>query len=222
MYGMRLPETAVNAVEVLRRNGIRVIIPKEQVCCGSPLIRTGQMEMLDTLKRRNIDAFRFRGIDTVMTMCAGCGSTLKNDYETPFNVMDISEVLTKYGIEPPARLPIRATYHDPCHLLRGQGIKNQPRQLIEQVVELIEMPSICCGSGGGVRSGNPEEAAALGERRGNEIKKTGADIVISSCPFCEFHIAGHTDKPVKNLTTVLLEGYKEKDRKQGTVKKSKK
>ena len=60
----------------------------------------------------------------------------------------------------------------------------------------------------------PEEAAALGKRRGGEIKKTGADIVISSCPFCEFHIAGHTDKPVKNITTLLLEGYKEKDRKK--------
>lgn len=216
MYNMRLSKTALDAMEVLKRNGIRVIIPKEQVCCGSPLIRTGQLSFLDTLKKRNIDAFRFRGIDTVMTMCAGCGSTLKNDYTTPFNVMDISEVLTTYGIEPPAQLPIKATYHDPCHLLRGQGIKDQPRQIVRQVVDLIEMPSICCGSGGGVRSGNPEEAAALGKRRGEEIKKTGADIVISSCPFCEFHIAGHTDKPVKNITTVLLEGYKEKDRKTGS------
>ncbi|MDD1700628.1 MAG: succinate dehydrogenase/fumarate reductase iron-sulfur subunit [Methanoregula sp.] len=217
MYNMRLPKTALDAIEVLRRNGIRVIIPKEQICCGSPLIRTGQLAFLDTLKKRNIDAFWNRHIDTVMTMCAGCGSTLKNDYKTPFVVMDINEVLTKYGIEPPERLPVRATYHDPCHLLRGQGIYDQPRQLIRQVVDLIDMPSICCGSGGGVKSGMPEEAAALGERRGEEIKKTGADIVISSCPFCEFHIAGHTDKPVKNITTLLLEGYKEKDRKTRTL-----
>jgi fumarate reductase (CoM/CoB) subunit B len=214
MYNMRLPQTALDAMEVLRRNGIRVIIPKEQVCCGSPLIRTGQLDYIDTLRQRNIDTFRSRGIGTVMTMCAGCGSTLKNDYRAPFTVMDISEVLTTYGIEPPARLPVRATYHDPCHLMRGQGIRDQPRELIRQVVDLVEMPAICCGSGGGVRSGNPEEAAALGRRRGEEIKKTGADIVISSCPFCEFHIAGHTDKPVKNVMTVLLEGYREKDRKR--------
>jgi fumarate reductase (CoM/CoB) subunit B len=218
MYNMRLPKTALDALEVLKRNGIRVIIPKEQVCCGSPLIRTGQIDYLDTLKKRNIDAFRFRNIDTVMTMCAGCGSTLKNDYKTPFVVMDINEVLTKFGIEPPARLPVKATYHDPCHLLRGQGISRQPRELIRQVVDLIDMPSICCGSGGGVKSGMPEEAAALGKRRGEEIKKTGADIVISSCPFCEFHIAGHTDKPVKNVMTVLLDGYKEKDRKKAISK----
>jgi fumarate reductase (CoM/CoB) subunit B len=215
MYNMRQVQSALDAMEVLRRNGIRVIIPKEQVCCGSPLIRTGQLAIIDSLRQRNIETFTSRKIDTVMTMCAGCGSTLKNDYKTPFSVMDINEILTKYGIEPPARLPIRATYHDPCHLLRGQGIRDQPRELIRQVVDLVEMPSICCGSGGGVRAGNPDEAAALGKRRGEEIKKTGADIVITSCPFCEFHIMGHTEKPVKNIATVLLEGYREKDRKAG-------
>ena len=214
MYNNRLPETALDAMEVLRRNGIRVIIPHDQICCGSPLIRTGQIGFLDTIKRKNIEVFQSRGIDTVLTMCAGCGTTLKNDYKTPFRIIDINELLTQYGIEPPARLPIKATYHDPCHLLRGQGIRDQPRELIRQVVDLIEMPSICCGSGGGVKSGLPDEAAALGKRRGDEIKKTGADIVVSSCPFCEFHISGHTDKPVRNITTLLLEGYKEKDRKK--------
>jgi fumarate reductase (CoM/CoB) subunit B len=215
MYNLRQQQSALDALEVLRRNGIRVIVPREQVCCGSPLIRTGQLDYVDTLKRRNIGTFTSRKIDTVLTMCAGCGSTLKNDYKTPFKVIDINELLTQYGIEPPARLPVKATYHDPCHLMRGQGIRDQPRELIRQVVDLVEMPAICCGSGGGVRSGNPEEAAALGSRRGAEIKKTGAEIVITSCPFCEFHIAGHTDKPVKNIATVLLEGYREKDRKKG-------
>ena len=214
MYNMRLPKTALDAIEVLTRNGFRVIIPREQICCGSPLIRTGQLAFLDTLKRRNIEAFKFRGIDTVITMCAGCGSTLKNDYRTPFTVKDISEFLIEQGIEQPARLPVKATYHDPCHLLRGQGIREQPRTLIRQVVDLTEMPAWCCGSGGGVRSGMPEEAAALGEKRREEIKKTGAEVVISSCPFCEFHISGHTDKPVKNITTILAEGYREKDRKK--------
>jgi fumarate reductase (CoM/CoB) subunit B len=218
MYNMRLPQTALDAIAVLQRNGIRVIIPHDQICCGSPLIRTGQIEFLDDLKKKNIEVFQSRGIDTVLTMCAGCGSTLKNDYKTPFRVIDINELLTQYGIELPEHLPIKATYHDPCHLLRGQGIHDQPRELIRQVVDLIEMPSICCGSGGGVKSGIPEEAAALGKRRGEEIKKTGADIVITSCPFCEFHIAAHTDKPVKNITTLLLEGYKEKDRKRGNLK----
>jgi fumarate reductase (CoM/CoB) subunit B len=218
MYNLRQQQSALDAMEVLRRNGIRVIIPKEQVCCGSPLIRTGQLDYVDELKQRNIETFTSRGIDTVLTMCAGCGSTLKNNYKTPFGVMDINELLTQVGIEPPARLPIKATYHDPCHLLRGQGIRDQPRELIRQVVDLVEMPAICCGSGGGVRAGNPEEAAALGKRRGEEIRKTGAEVVITSCPFCEYHIAGHTDKPVKHVATVLLEGYREKDKQKAGSK----
>ena len=215
MYNNRLPQTALDAMEVLKRNGIRVVIPHDQVCCGSPLIRTGQISFLDDLKMKNIDVFQSRGIDTVLTMCAGCGTTLKNDYTTPYKVIDINELLVQYGIEPPAKLLIKATYHDPCHLMRGQGITEEPRQLMRQVIDLVEMPSICCGSGGGVKSGIPDEANALGKKRDEEIKKTGAELVISSCPFCEFHIASCTDKPVKNITTVLLEGYREKDRKAG-------
>jgi len=217
MYNGRLPATARDAMEVLKRNGIRVVIPKEQVCCGSPLIRTGQIGFVDTLKKRNIDAFVSRNLDTVLTMCAGCGSTLKRDYKTPFRVMDINEVLTKFGIEPPARLPVKVTYHDPCHLLRGQGIRDEPRELITQVADLVEMPSVCCGSGGGVRSGMPEVAAALAENRKKEIERTGADIVVSSCPFCEFHIMEHTDRPVRNITSLILDGYREKDRKKAMV-----
>lgn len=213
MYNGRLPETALDMLEVMRRNGIRVVIPHEQVCCGSPLIRTGQTTFLDHLKRRNIEAFRTRDVDTVMTMCAGCGSTLKHDYKTPFRVMDATEVLTEYGIEDPAKLHITATYHDPCHLLRGQEVRDQPRELLKLVVDrFVETPNQCCGSGGGVRAGMPEEAAALGKRRGEAFEKSGADIVVSCCPFCEFHIAEHTKLPVKDLMTVLREGYEKKDR----------
>ncbi|MHC1627039.1 MAG: fumarate reductase (CoM/CoB) subunit TfrB [Methanoculleaceae archaeon] len=213
MYNGRLPETALDMLGVMKRNGIRVIIPHDQVCCGSPLIRTGQTDILPSLQERNIRAFTSRGIDTVMTMCAGCGSTLKNDYDTPFEVKDVTEVLTGSGIEPPAKLPVRATYHDPCHLLRGQGIRDQPRELLRMVVdEFVEMPDRCCGAGGGVRSGLPEEASALARQRDVAIRKTGADVVISVCPFCEFHIAEHTEVPVKNITTLLLEGYRAKDR----------
>ncbi len=221
MYNGRVPENALDMIEVMKRNGIRVIVPHDQVCCGSPLIRTGQTWILKELQRKNIEAFEKRGIATVMTMCAGCGSTLKNDYETPFVVKDVTEILTEYGIETPARLDLRATYHDPCHLLRGQGISEQPRELLREVVkEFVEMPNKCCGAGGGVRSGLPEEAAALAKMRDDEIQKTGADIVVTVCPFCEFHIAESTDRPVMNICSVLLEGYREKDRKKKEEQKN--
>jgi fumarate reductase (CoM/CoB) subunit B len=210
MYAMRIPETALDAIEVLRRNGIRVVIPSEQVCCGSPLIRTGQLGDLARLQATNREAFA--PYPVVMTMCAGCGATLKNDYgDLPFRVMDFNEVLGEFGIEPPARLPLTVTYHDPCHLLRGQGISEQPRALVRQVADLVEMPAYCCGSGGGVKSGRPEEAAALGERKGAAIAATGAEQVITSCPFCEVHIRAHTDRPVRHVASLLLDAYRARD-----------
>jgi fumarate reductase (CoM/CoB) subunit B len=219
MYNGRVPQNALDMIEVMKRNGIRIIIPHDQVCCGSPLIRTGQTWILDELKQKNIQAFVKRGIKTVLTMCAGCGSTLKNDYDTPFEVKDVTEVLTELGIEPPAKLDLTATYHDPCHLLRGQGISEQPRELLREVVkEFIEMPDKCCGAGGGVRSGLPDEAKALAMQRNEEIQKTGADIVVTVCPFCEFHISESTDRPVMNICSVLLDGYREKDREKDQKK----
>ena len=106
MFNARLPERALDMLEVMRNAGIRVIIPKEQVCCGSPLIRTGQTSFLDELKEKNIRAFQDRGIKIVMTMCAGCGATLKNDYCMPFKVMDVSEVLTCFGLPPLTKVPV--------------------------------------------------------------------------------------------------------------------
>jgi fumarate reductase (CoM/CoB) subunit B len=214
LYDLVMPETAFDAVEVMRRNGIRVVVPKDQVCCGSPLIRTGQTGLVGGLKERNIGIFAKLGVDAVVTLCAGCGTTLKNDYETPFEVLDITQLLVRQGIEPPARLPVRVTYHDPCHLLRGQGVREEPRALIRQAAELVEMPAWCCGSGGGVRAAFPEEAKALAIQRREEIEKTGADAVVSVCPFCEFHLREHTGRRIQNVCTLLLEGYREKDRQQ--------
>jgi fumarate reductase (CoM/CoB) subunit B len=83
------------------------------------------------------------------------------------------------------------------------------------VAELVELPVKCCGAGGGTRSGQPEVSKALARKKEEEIEKAGVEWVISSCPFCEFHISEHSKRPVKNVTTLLLEGYRRKDQDRG-------
>ncbi|WP_292459814.1 fumarate reductase (CoM/CoB) subunit TfrB [Methanothermococcus sp.] len=195
----RLQDVGKSAIRVLNAHGVSVIIPKNQVCCGSPFLRTGQRDIADKLKKKNLDIFNNLDVDAVVTICAGCGSTLKNDYrEKEFKVMDITEVLNTVGLIEYKPLDIKITYHDPCHLRRGQKIYVEPRNILKNIPKLkfieMETPDQCCGAGGGVRSGKPEVSSAIGKRKAKMIYDTDADYVITVCPFCEYHIKDSLNK----------------------------
>jgi fumarate reductase (CoM/CoB) subunit B len=219
LVDFRLQEIGKSAIRVLNAHGVSVIIPKNQVCCGSPFIRTGQIDISESLKKQNLEIFNKLNVDSVVTLCAGCGSTLKNDYkEKEFKVMDITEVLVKVGLIDYKPLDITVTYHDPCHLRRGQKVYLEPRKILESIPKLkfieMEIPDQCCGAGGGVRSGKPEVADAIGKRKANMIYATDADYLITVCPFCEYHIRDSLTKylkehglkkdiPVMNIVSLL-------------------
>jgi fumarate reductase (CoM/CoB) subunit B len=215
----RMQSIGFALLKVLEDNGIDVIVPEDQVCCGSPMIRTGQLDVVEQLVEQNKEVFK--DYDTIITVCAGCGATLKKDYPkygAEFNVMDISEFLVQNmdftKLKP---LNMRVTYHDPCHLVRGQGIQFEPREILNKIpgLEFVEMeePDSCCGSGGGVKSGKPEIAASLGKKKAEMIKKLDVDAVISICPFCQIHIKDSLRKEglenieVLNILELLERAY---------------
>lgn len=196
----RMPDIGFALLKVLENNGIQVDVPTNQVCCGSPLIRTGQVDALEKLVEQNKKALQ--DYDTIITVCAGCGATLKKDYPkfgADLNVMDISEFLAdNLDMNNTKPVNMKVTYHDPCHLSRSQGIRLQPREILKKIkgLEFVEMeePNQCCGSGGGVKSGKPEIAAALGKRKAEMIGNLDVDAVITICPFCQMHIKDSLEK----------------------------
>ena len=135
MVDYRFPELGHKLVRILKENGIDIDVPEGQVCCGSPLLRTGQTDAVQKLVDTNKEVFK--DYDTVVTVCSGCGSTLKNnhpDYGSKLNVMDISEFLVdKLDESKLKEVNMTVTYHDPCHLGRGQGIKDAPRYIIKKI-----------------------------------------------------------------------------------------
>ncbi len=219
MVDYRLPEIGVALLKVMEYNDVDVVVPTEQVCCGSPLLRTGQTDAFPDVVKRNQEVFK--DYDTIITVCAGCGSTLKNDYPkygVNLNVMDISEFLVdRLNTEDMKPLNMRVTYHDPCHLVRGQGISKEPREILRKIkgLEFVEMeiPDQCCGAGGGVRAGKPEIAAGLGKKKVDMVKDLGVDAVVTICPFCEYNIkdslekAGITNVKVLNILKLLEMAY---------------
>jgi len=189
---------AETLVRILLEAGYRVVVPREQECCGGPLQWTGQADSLGKQVLRNVGLFAGRGLKTVVTACAGCGMTLKHDYppiyqrltgqELPFRVQDLTEaLLSAESANPYGGLNLKITYHDPCHLNRGQGIEEQPRRLLKGIpgLELVEMPEAdrCCG--GMAVSANPTLAAYLAARKARSILSTGAQAAVTSCPTCQ-------------------------------------
>ena len=219
MVDYKFPETGHKLVKILKENGIDIDVPEGQVCCGSPLLRTGQPDLVQDLVDKNKEAFK--DYDTVITICSGCGATLKNnhpEFGSKLNVMDISEFLVdKLDASKLKELDMKVTYHDPCHLGRGQGIKDQPREIIEMIpgVELEEMkyPCQCCGAGGGIKSGKPDIAMDLSRSKAEMIKDTGAEAVVTICPFCKRNIQdglddiGCEDIKTLHLLELLDEAY---------------
>ena len=212
MIDNRLPWIAEYLINILSKLGYEVDIPEQQVCCGSPLFRTGQVDVIPSLIKKNYETFK--DYDIVLTVCAGCGSTLKNnypEYDAKLNVMDITEFLQdKLKTEDMNKLDLKVTYHDPCHLVRGQGISKQPRKILNNIngVEFIEMekPDQCCGAGGGVKSGKPELAKSLADSKVDMIDELDVDYVVTICPFCEFNIQDSlTNKNSKTEVINLME-----------------
>jgi glycolate oxidase iron-sulfur subunit len=206
------PELGRHIIDFLTKNGVEVIVPQEQGCCGAPVfLGAGDFETGRKMADSNTKAFE--AVDYVISDCATCTSALK-DYpkflaDTPERkeaytkfagkILDISQFLvdvlklpaSAYRAAPEVK-DKKITWHDPCHLNRHLGITSQPRQIIKSIpdIEYVEMPNAdrCCGMAGSFSLYYYDLSKQIADKKVEAIKSTGADIVVSSCPGCEIQL----------------------------------
>jgi glycolate oxidase iron-sulfur subunit len=204
------------------------VIPHDQGCCGVPVYTAGDVETGRALARKNIDAFRKHKVDAIITGCAACGAALKQDYEKILGlkagdlgaqVYDFSEFLAKHSklrFGKCLAAATKVTYHDPCHLNRGQGIKEAPRRVLEALpqVDFVEMQEAdrCCGGAGTFSLSHYDLSKAIGRRKAGCIAASGADLVVTSCPSCMMQLEdmlGRNRLPQKvvHLAELVAECY---------------
>jgi len=227
----RVKEIAQSTVKILSHFGIEFnYLGRDEICCGSTLIRTGQKDKAEKLVEKNIKIWEKNGIETIITSCAGCYRTFALDYpmickekglEFDFEILHLSQFIEreagkiiKDGMK--AKLKGRATYHDPCHLGRHAGVYEEPRELIKAAgLELVEMEhnrenSFCCGAGGGVRAQFRDLSLEVGKLRLKEALELDVDYLISCCPFCKMHLShskrvSELEKPeILDISEVIL------------------
>ena len=229
----RLFDPDVNAatLEVLTANGVEVVIPPSQGCCGAVTHHQGELEQTQELANALIESFRAvvgpgkpagpEPLDAVLVAASGCGHTLKHydrllesDQGVAFasQVRDVHQFLAELGLSEafqaglgplshsdgqPASAdnPVVVAYHDACHMLHGQGISAEPRQLLRAIPHLqlreATEAGVCCGSAGIYNLVQPEEAAALGEIKAADLRGTGAEVVASANIGCTMQLRLH-------------------------------
>lgn len=229
------PDINVATIDVLKRNGVEVVVPETQGCCGGLAWHTGDLEAARAFARRNLEAFP-ADVDAILTNAAGCGSAM-HEYHlilkgTPDEaraeafkkrVVDVSVFLARLGLREVPRgdgkQTVKVAYHDACHLANAQGVRAEPRSLLRAIpgVELCELPDahLCCGSAGTYNLDQPETAASLGAQKARAVAGTGATVVASGNIGCLTQLKAHLAKQgavgaavkVRHTVQVLRDAY---------------
>ncbi len=226
-YDEDLRETLRSWVRLLHKTGADVgIAGKDEACCGGRAFEIGYQGEMHHFAEDMAGRVKASGAKQLITPCSDCYYTFK--YLYPKNGLDlgipvlhtteyIDSLIKNQDIQLENTIPMRVTYHDPCHLgRRGEiykagwegenkllrpvrykqngslGIYDPPRDIIRSIpgIDFVEMERIreyswCCGAGGGVYEAFPEFASWTAEGRIEEAKATGAEAIVTACPWCE-------------------------------------
>ncbi|MGH7320578.1 MAG: (Fe-S)-binding protein [Candidatus Rokuibacteriota bacterium] len=204
------PDVGVAMVRLLRRHGVEVRVPEGQTCCGLPLFNSGYQGAAARVARRTIPLFA--SAEHIVVPSGSCAWMVKAEYPHLFpddaamtatatalasRTYELSQFLVTVlgvgGESRPPGSPLRATYHDSCHLLRGLGESRAPRTLLRAAgVDVVELTGAdeCCGFGGSFSVRLPEVSGAILRRKLDNIRASGADVVVACDAGCIMQMAG--------------------------------
>jgi len=195
------PQVNAETARLLSLAGYDVMIPAGQGCCGALHLHGGRLDEFRTLARALAAAFP-EDLDYLVVNAAGCGSAIR-EYghwlgESTLaaalgrKTRDVTELLVDADL-PIRSVPAVATYHEACHLVHGQGIRREPRALLERIpgLRLVDLAEsdLCCGSAGVYNLLEPQMADRLLQRKVDNIAATGATLIIAGNPGCLLQIA---------------------------------
>lgn len=219
-FDPNIKEMAINTARVLGKAGLDFgTLGNDEGCCGSTLLRTGLRENARKMAEKNIELFERADSKVIVTSCAGCFKTIKQDYPRLGKVRPkvvhitqlVNELIDNGKLKLERRVEGKVTFHDPCHLGRHNGLYEEPRRILKGIpgVELVEMErsrseARCCGAGGGVKTAYPDLAQKISLLRVQDAERTGASNLVTSCPFCYQSLKASIDSSGSRLRMMDL------------------
>jgi glycolate oxidase iron-sulfur subunit len=218
------PEMGLATVEALRKLRARVLMPHDMVCCSTPVFNSGDVEGARVLARRNLTIMTDAPAEMIVTSCGSCGLTISHEWKEVLGlseaapvarkVIDIHDFIARYAPDE-AISPLHGdevvTYHDSCHLRRGMGILDEPRQLLRAALgkRFVEMESAdrCCGGGGTFSLYHPDLSQEIAETKMRCLSASGADMVAAGCPACVMQLRDsivHRTMPQRSVHSIEI------------------
>jgi iron-sulfur cluster protein len=231
------PDEAKAFVELMKTHDVQVEYPMDQTCCGLPVQMMTEEETAKTVAVQNLKAVQHENYDYILTLCASCGSHLKENYPKIFGdkdpqssqveafadkVIDFSSFMVNVLNVSPQEFDKsgrKVAYHAPCHLCRGLNVTREPRELLK-TAGMDYVPAkhedVCCGFGGSYSFEFPEISSEILKRKLETVEETGAEVLVSDCPGCVMQLRGGMDKRgtdivVKHIAEVIAEELKKKE-----------
>jgi iron-sulfur cluster protein len=209
------PEQLEACVKLLRGRGAQLDFLPGQTCCGLPAHMLGERASAAEIALRNLSVIDPSECDYILTLCASCGSHLRESYplllqgrgglavkaqQFADRVIDLPTLLSRVLEVPDEEFRAegpKAAYHAPCHLCRGLGVGQAPRELLQRcglryVAHAEE--ETCCGLGGTYSLKFPEVSAEILDKKLDAAGETGADLLVTDCPGCILQLRGGSRK----------------------------
>ncbi len=212
----RMQHIPAAGATILSRAGVRInCMGEDEVCCTSPLLRTGIRDLTLEIGKQIVTKADAMGAKDMVMTCAGCYKTISSNIgnyysKTGQNVYHFTQYVDKLIKE--RKLPLnnefkaKVTYHDPCHLGRHSKVYEEPRNILKKIkgIEFVEMErnrenSRCCGAGGGYKSAFNDFAVNIAMERIHDAEAVGAEVIATACPFCVLNLKAGAKKAGSNI-----------------------
>ncbi len=230
MMNLVFSESSKAAVEVVRRSGWEVIIPRETTCCGAPHIEEGDWYGFERLAKKNLDYYGKLDVDYILTDCAACGAELKGYVKhfkadphygplaerVAFRTRMFSEFVDEEGLPGSARFPFATTHQHACHACHAQGVKEEPERVLRFATDYrpLEGSTECCGSAGVYNLTHTDTSMRILERKMASVARTSAEVLTVENPGCLLQLDLGTrrygpDVRVRHIAEVVLEAMED-------------
>jgi len=213
------PAIKKSMTKILQTAGVSYWFMDESggVCCGRPSILTGHTEQAEAIMKSNIEAIRKSQAKRLVTSCPICYKVFKQDYNLDIEVLHhtqyINELLDANKIQV-SSLSQQAVYHDPCELSRDIRVYEEPRQVLQKIVEMVPSSyekdnSLCCGGSLANLSISMEKRLEITRDACDRLTVGNPGILVTSCPQCKKTFEKAAEIPVKDIAEIVCEGMQQ-------------